>query len=134
MALRLWRRLGLAFIVTAVTAALAGVLATAALAAPTMSGSFATPTTQGNIAYTAQRAFHGGSEGRFVVAGKSYPGSMYAAVGGGTGLAWYYGTSGLMAGNALVKLQPDGTYSGPIWFFARSGTTTDSGTATVHFP
>ena len=37
----------------------------------------------------------------------------------------YYSTSGNMAGNALVTLQPDGTYSGPVWFFDRKGNTTD---------
>jgi len=79
------------------------------------------------------RAFHGGSEGTYVVGGKRSPGSMYAATGGGTGMVWYYGTSGIMAGNALVTLQPGGSYSGPIWFFDRKGNTTDTGTVTVTF-
>jgi len=105
-----------------------------ATAAVTMHGTFTTPITQGAISFSPARAFHGGVEGTFTVAGKKYPGSEYAAVGGGTGLVWYYGTSGNTAGNALVTLQPDGTFSGPIWFFARSGATTDSGTVTVTFP
>ena len=46
---------------------------------------------------------------------------------------WYYGTSGNMAGNALVTLQPDGTYSGPVWFFDRKGNTTNSGVVKVVF-
>jgi hypothetical protein len=102
-----------------------------AFAAPTLSATYVTPTRQGNIAYTAQRGIRGGSEGKFVVDGKSHPGSVYAAVGGGMGMVWYYGTSGNMAGNALFNAQPDGTQSGPIWFFDRSGNIIDSGTATL---
>jgi hypothetical protein len=111
-----------------------GLLAGTALAAPTMHGTFTTPLKQGTVTYTAQRAFAGGSEGVYKVAGVSRPGSMYRATGGGVGLAWYYGYSGLTAANALVSLQPDGTYSGPVWFFDRAGNTIDSGTITVTFP
>lgn len=114
--------------------AIFGLLAGTALAAPTMHGTFATPLKQGTITYTAQRAISYGSEGKFVVAGVSHPGSMYRAVGGGIGLAWYYGYTGLTAGNALVTLQPDGTYSGSVWFFSRAGAVIDSGTITVTFP
>ena len=67
-----------------------------------------------------------------MVDGKSYPGSMYAAVGGGTGFVWYFGNSGIMAGNALVTAQADGTSSGPIWFFDRAGNQVDSGTLTLN--
>jgi hypothetical protein len=56
---------------------------------------------------------------------------MYGAVGGGTGMVWYYGYSGNTAGNALFTLQPDGTNSGPIWFYDRKGNTIDTGTATL---
>ncbi|MFN8110066.1 MAG: hypothetical protein U0Y82_09520 [Thermoleophilia bacterium] len=106
----------------------------AAVAAPTLHGTYTTPTAHGTLSYTAVRAFRGGSEGNWVVGGKRYPGSLYNAVGGGTGMAWYFGTSGMTAGNALVKLQPDGTYSGPVWFFNRAGATTDTGTVTITFP
>lgn len=129
------KRLGTLSVLTAVLAtSLAAVLASTALAAATMHGTFTTPTQQGKISFIAQRAFSGGTQGQFAVAGKSYPGSIYRAVGGGTGLVWYYGYSGLTAGNALVTLQPDGTYSGPVWFFNRAGTVIDSGTVTVTFP
>jgi hypothetical protein len=57
---------------------------------------------------------------------------MYAAVGGGTGFVWYFGTSGIMAGNALVTTQADGTQSGPIWFFDRAGNQVDAGTFTLN--
>lgn len=120
-------------VIAAIAALVIGVVSASASAA-TLHGTFTTPTKQGTISYTAVRAIRGGSEGNFVVAGKRYPGSIYAAVGGGIGLAWYYGTSGITAGNALVKLQPDGSYSGPLWFFSRSGSVTDEGTATVTFP
>lgn len=101
------------------------------LAALTVAGTYTTPLRQGTIQFTALRGFRGGMEGSFKVDGKISPGSLYAARGGGTGLVWYYGVSGIMAGNALVTLQPDGTYSGPIWFFDRKGNTTSSGTTTV---
>jgi hypothetical protein len=117
-----------------IAAGLVALLAAASLAAVTMHGTFTTPTQQAAISYTAKRAFHGGTERTFTVAGKKRPGSMYAAVGGGTGFVWYYGVSGIMAGNGLVTLQPDGTYTGPIWFFDKKGRTTDSGTMTVTFP
>ncbi len=120
--------------VAAVVVAALSISVAAATAAPTLHGTYVTPTTQGTIAYTALRAIRGGSEGTYVVAGKRHPGSLYAAVGGGTGLVWYYGTSGIMAGNALVTLQPDGTYAGSIWFFNRAGATIDSGTVRVTFP
>jgi hypothetical protein len=93
-----------------------------------------TSTRQGVIASAGLRAFRGGMEGRFAIDGKSWPGSAYAAVGGGLGKVWYYGTSGIMAGNALVVLQSDGPDTGPIWFFNRAGTTTDSGTVRITFP
>jgi hypothetical protein len=121
--------------VGALTVALVALLTTTALAAPILHGTYTTPLrAQGTISYTPVRAFHGGSEGTFKVDGKGYPGSVYAATGGGTGMVWYYGTSGIMKGNALVTLQSNGTYSGPIWFFDRKGNTIDSGTTTVTFP
>jgi hypothetical protein len=112
-------------------AAVIGLSALPAQAAPTLKATYVATASQGTITYTAQRAFRGGSEGKFVVNGKTFPGSAYAAVGGGLGLVWYYGTSGNMAGNALITLQPDGTNSGPIWFFNRAGAQTDSGTVTL---
>jgi hypothetical protein len=114
--------------------AIFGLLAGTALAAPTMHGTFATPLKQGTITYTAQRAISGGSEGKFVVAGVTRPGSMYRATTGGIGLVWYYGYTGLTAGNALVTQQPDGTYAGSVWFFNKAGTMIDSGTISVTFP
>ncbi len=105
-----------------------------AQAASTLSGTYATPTRQGVIAFVGLRAFRGGMEGRFAIDGKAWPGSTYAAVGGGLGMVWYYGTSGNTAGNALATLQSDGSYSGPIWFFNRAGNTTDFGTVRITFP
>lgn len=121
---RRWRRRG--FLGLCLTAVLT-FFALPAQAAPTLTCTYVAAKSQGTIIYTAQRAFRGGSEGKFVVSGKSFPGSTYAATGGGLGLVWYYGTSGIMAGNALITLQPDGSYSGPIWFFSRTGVQTDSG-------
>lgn len=103
-------------------------------AAVAMHGTYTTPTASGTISYTPLRAFRGGSEGRYVIGGQTRPGSMYAAVGGGVGMGWFYGYTGVMAGTALVTLQPNGTYSGPITFLARDGSTLDAGTVTVTFP
>ena len=108
-------------------------LSVAHAAGPTLTGTYVTPLTQSTISYTAVRAIRGGSEGNYVVGGVRYPGSLYAATGGGTGMVWYFGTSGIMAGNALVTVQTNNTYAGPIWFMNRKGVTTDSGTVTVVF-
>ena len=125
------RRLVLAALVATLLTA-AG-LSTALAAGPTLTGTYVTPLTQNTITYTAVRGIRGGSEGNYVVGGVRYPGSLYAATGGGTGMVWYFGTSGIMAGNALVTLQTNSTYAGPIWFMNRKGVTTDSGTVTVVF-
>ena len=126
--LGLWSRRG---VFGLLLAGLVALVSTSAQAAPTLTGTYVTPLQSGSLSYTAVRAFRGGSEGNFVVGGKRYPGSAYAARGGGTGLVWYFGTSGIMAGNALLTAQPDGTYAGPIWFFDRAGNTTDTGTLTL---
>lgn len=118
----------------AIAVTVAAMLATTAAAAVVMHGTFVTPNRQGNVSYVPARGIRGGSEGTYTIGGKRYPGSLYAAVGGGTGMVWYYGVSGVMAGTALVTAQPDGTYKGPITFLARSGATTDAGTVTVTFP
>jgi hypothetical protein len=124
-----WTRRGVIGLLLAVAL---GWLALPAQAAPTLTCSYVASKSQGTIAYTALRAFHGGSEGRFVINRKTFPGSAYAATGGGLGLVWYYGYTGRMAGNALLTLQPDGTYSGPIWFFDRAGNQIDAGTIILH--
>lgn len=82
---------------------------TAHAAPPTLTGTYVTPLTQNTISYTAVRAFKRGSEGNYVVGGVRYPGSLYAATGGQPGRVWYFGTSGIMAGNALVTLQTNNT-------------------------
>jgi hypothetical protein len=106
----------------------------------------------GAFKYTPLRAIiQYGSEGNFVICGKSYPGSMYAIrygqYAGGVGMVWYYGTSGIMAGNAVVQRQADLTACpnisllitptscsvGSITFTARNGTPIDSGMLTVGF-
>lgn len=46
-------------------------------------------------------------------------------------MVWYYGTSGNMAGNAVLSPQADGSYVGTFLFLDRKGATIDSGTATV---
>lgn len=105
---------------------------TAQAAVPYISGTYQTPSQQGTIAFKPiKRVIQFGYQGTIKINGKSYPGVMYFPRTGGVGLAWYYGYSGITAGNALGTLQPDGvTYSGPVWFFNRQGNTIDTGTIT----
>jgi hypothetical protein len=52
----------------------------------------------------------------------------------GIGVVWYYGTSGIMAGNGV--LTPTGAtsiYSGTVQFFDRAGNVTGSGTVTATY-
>jgi hypothetical protein len=106
----------------------------------------------GAFKYTPLRAIiQYGSEGNYVIGGKSYPGSMYAIrygqYAGGVGMVWYYGTSGIMAGNAVVQRQVDLTACqtlnltitpiscsiGSMTTIDRRGNVLDSGTVTVGF-
>jgi hypothetical protein len=127
--IRRWSRRG--FLGACLAAAVLALFTFPAQAAPTLSGTYVTPTKSGTITFTPLRAFRGGVEGRFVISGKAWPGSIYSATGGGTGMVWYYGTTGIMAGNALVTTQPNGSGTGPIWFFDRKGNTIDAGTVTL---
>lgn len=81
-----------------------------------------------------KRVIQFGYQGNFKVNGKTYPGSLYfsrTGTTGGFGMVWYYGTSGNMAGNAVLSPQADGSYVGTFLFLDRKGATIDSGTATV---
>lgn len=99
---------------------------------PYISGTYQTATHQGTIKFTPiKRVIQFGYEGTFKIDGKNYPGSLYLPRTGGVGLVWYYGSTGIAAGNALGTLQADGvTYSGTVYFFDRKGNTIDTGTAT----
>ena len=115
---------------------LAALLLTAApafAAAPYVNGTYQTPNRQGTIKFTPQRAvIQYGYEGKFVVDGKTYPGSLYFVRGtSNVGMVWYYGTSGLQAGTALVSPTGGSSYAGSISFTDRHGNITDSGTLTV---
>jgi hypothetical protein len=127
--IRRWSRRG--FLGSCLAAVLLTLFTLSASAAPTLSGTYVTPTKSGKITFTALRAIRGGFEGNFVISGKTWPGCIYAGTGGGTGLAWFYGTSGIMAGNAMVTTQPNGSGTGPVWFFDRKGNTIDTGTVTL---
>ena len=106
----------------------------AAHAAPTATGTFVTPNASGTIKFTAVKTVARlGSQGNFNVNGKGYPGMIYVGRPAGTGLVWYYGNTGIMAANALLFPQADGTFSGQILFFDKRGNVTDTGTATMVF-
>ena len=104
-------------------------------AVPYISGSFQTPTQQGPLKFTpVKRVIQFGYQGTVRIGGKNYPGVMYlprTGAAGTVGLAWYFGNSGITAGNAIATVQPDGvTYTGTVWFYDRNGNTIDSGTVT----
>lgn len=99
---------------------------------PCVSGTYRTLVLRGTIQFTPfRRVPDSGYEGRFVIDGKTYPASIYHPRTGGVGLVWFYGTSGIMAGNTLGSMQADGSYAGPLWLFDQRGNTTDSGTARI---
>ncbi len=102
-------------------------------AVPYVSGTYQTPSRQGTIAFTPQRAvIQYGYEGKFVIDGKTYPGSYYAIRGtSNIGMVWYYGTSGIQAGTAVVSSIGGTSYTGPITFTDRQGNVTASGTCSV---
>lgn len=114
----------------ALTTGLAGLFTLPAKAAvPFAGGSYVTLVRQGTVYFTPLRqGVESGYEGRFVIDGRTYPGSLYYPRTGGVGLVWFYGDTGTMAGNTLGSLQPDGSYVGPLWFFDSRGNITDSGT------
>lgn len=117
-----------------VTALLASSTLTAYAATPTLTGTFTTPNVQGPIKYTMVKAIARiGSQGRYVINGRSYSGVLYAIRStGGLGLSWIYGSTGITAGSAVVS--PTGNpneYSGTIQFFDRQGNVTDSGTIII---
>lgn len=107
-------------------------MAGAAFAGYVTTGTFTTPKRTGGFSFTPLRAFRGGVEGKFVIAGKSYPGSMYYPATGKVGYVWYYGTSGVMAGTGVVSpAATTGQYSGTIQFTDKAGNVTEEGTLKV---
>jgi hypothetical protein len=73
-----------------------------------------------------------GYEGKFTIDGKTYPGSFYAIRGtSNVGMVWYYGTSGLQAGSAVVAPAGGTAYTGTLSFTDRKGNVTDAGSISV---
>ncbi len=70
-------------------------------------------------------------QGNFRINGRGYPGIMYPTPTGVWVMTWYFGYSGIPAGQATVTLQPDNTLTGPIYFYNRSGATIEQGTTTI---
>jgi hypothetical protein len=101
-------------------------------AVPYVRGTYQVPSRQGTIAFTPQRAIQSGYEGKFVIDGKTYPGSYYAIRGtSNIGMVWYYGSSGIQAGAAVVSPIGGTSYAGTITFTDRQGNVTASGTSNV---
>jgi hypothetical protein len=79
-----------------------------------------------------RKIIHYGSEGKFVIDGKAYPGSFYAIRRtSDIGMVWYYGSSGIQAGSAVVSPTGGTNYTGTITFTDRNGNVTATGTITV---
>ncbi len=116
-----------------VTVLLASTTLTARAATPTLSGTFTTTQNgTGTIKYTMVKAMRLGSQGNYVISGRTFPGVLYAIRGGSLGMAWFYGSTGITAGSAVVS--PTGvvnTYSGPIQFVDQNGNVIDTGTVTI---
>lgn len=100
-------------------------------AVPNVTGTYITTTKSGTVSFVAvKRVIQFGYQGTVKIDGKGSPGVEYFPRTGGIGLAWYYGNTGLTAGNAMCFPQPDGSYTGQVWFFDRKGNIIDSGTMT----
>lgn len=98
-------------------------------------GTFSTPTRSGTVKFVAVKRVvqWSGYQGNMVVAGRTYPGVMYGLRDGSgrVGFVWYYPADYAQAGQAVLSLQPDGTYSGQMDFMNHRGVITESGTMTV---
>jgi hypothetical protein len=128
------RRLFLSFLLLAIL--LMSSVITVRAAAPALKGTITSSQGTGTITFTAVKAVRGlGYQGNFVIYGKSSPGMVYGVRGTtGIGVVWYYGVSGIMAGNGI--LTPTGapnTYSGTVQFFDRAGNVTGTGTVTATY-
>ncbi len=99
------------------------------------SGTFTTPTRSGAVKFVAvKRVLQlNGYQGNMVIAGRTYPGVMYGLRDGSgrVGFVWYYPTDYAQAGQAVLSLQADGTYSGQLDFTNHRGVVTESGTIIV---
>ncbi len=98
-------------------------------------GTFTTPTRSGAVKFVAiKRVLQlNGFQGNMVIAGRTYPGVMYALRDGSGRISfvWSYPTDYAQAGQAILSLQPDGSYSGQLDFTNHRGVVTESGSMNV---
>jgi hypothetical protein len=98
-------------------------------------GTFVTPTRSGAVKFVAVKRVVqiNGYQGNMIIAGRTFPGVMYGLRDGSgrVGFVWYYPSDYAQAGQAVLSLLPDGTYSGPMDFMNHRGAITESGTMTV---
>ncbi len=99
-----------------------------------ITGTFNTPVQQGAFTFTSVKAVRvvnrTAYQGKFVIAGKSYPGTVLPTPTG-LSMVWYYGVTGITAGQAFVTAQAAPTYVGDITFWTRSGTMSSTGSLSV---
>lgn len=107
------------------------------LAAPAFTGTYQTDTTSGAITFTSTRCIQAGwCNGTYRIDGVKRPGYFYVLRDGSnrTTFNWFYDAKfNKPAGNMLLVYDVSAMrYDGPITFYARNGTMTSSGTATVY--
>ena len=94
-------------------------------------GTFSTSTRSGAVKFVAVKRVVqlNDCQGNMVIAGRTFPGVMYGLRDGSgrVGFVWYYA----QAGQAVLPLRPDGTYSGQLDFTNRRGVVTESGLINV---
>ncbi len=105
----------------------------ASAATATLTGQYTIGTGTGSFSYYALRGIRYGSEGNFVLSGKTYPGSMFTPprIPGMLSMAWYNPSTYNQVGAAAVTLQPDGSYTGTLTLYFPDGTVKATGTLTV---
>lgn len=97
-------------------------------------GTFQTPARQGVFKFVTVKAVRivntTAYQGNFNIGVRSFPGVMFPTPDGRMSMAWYYGSTGITAGQGIAAKQADGSYSGPIDFLNRNGSISEQGTAT----
>ncbi len=105
---------------------------TAMAAGQGATGTFTTPVRTGPAKFVAVKRVVqlNGFQGTMSIGGRNYPGVMYGFRDGTgrIGMVWYYPNDYAQAGQAVLSLQPDGSYAGPLDFTNHRGAVTESGT------
>ncbi len=112
---------------------LVGLSSPASAATATLTGQYTIGAGTGSFSYYALRGIRYGSEGNFVLSGRTYPGSMFTPprIPGMLSMVWYDPTTYNQVGAAAVTLQPNGSYTGTLTLYRPDGSVKATGTLTV---